>query len=319
MKLIVSLVASNSDTFDQFKAIWVNYIIKIKELYPNLDISFYFLYSEVNVRKDNIISHFTQDYKLVSKTKVNFSSPLYCDFYDEDITGENDRIRYISKSMFKRTLLFFKYLKDTNLLNNDTYVLRTNLTTLFDFNKLMNWLSNKPRNLFIGGSFNGGYQENNTSLSGTNMIMSSDVINYLTNVPYNIEYLNQFSEDEIMSSLVIQHLSVYIINIKRLDLIEISAIPNLNIPYIKPTICYHKCHINDESIFSFRFCTHNRLIDIDCMNILSNEINGTSTLKSYVSQIIDKYKLDLTTETPEYAELFSENTFKINTNKYFFI
>ena len=308
MKLIVSLVASNSEIFDQFKAIWVNYIIKIKELYPDLDICFYFLYSEVNVRKNNIISHFTQDDKL-----------LYCNFYDEDIIGENDRIRYISKSMFKRTLKFFNYLKDTNLLNNDTYVLRTNLTTLFDFNKLMNWLSNKPRNLFIGGSFNGGYQENNTSLSGTNMIMSSDVINYLTNVPYNIEYLKQFSEDEIISLLVIQHLSVYIINIKRLDLIEISAIPNLNIPYIKPTICYHKCYINDESIFSFRFCTHDRLIDIDCMNILSNEINGTSTLNSYVSKIIDKYNFDLTTETPEYAELFSENTFKINTNKYFFI
>lgn len=306
MKLIVSLVASNSEIFDQFKAIWVNYIIKIKELYPNLDISFYFLYSEVNVRKDNIISHFTQDKKL-----------LYCDFYDEDIIGENDRIRYISKSMFKRTLVFFNYLKDNNLLNDNTYVLRTNLTTLFDFNKLMNWLSNKPRNLFIGGSFNGGYKDIYTSLSGTNMIMSYDIINYLTDVPYNIAYLNEFSEDEIMSSLIIQYLSVYIINIKRLDLIEMNAIPNLNIPYIKPTVSYHKCHINDESIFSFRFCTYNRIIDIDCMNILANEINGT--IKSYVSKIIDKYKFDLTTETPEYGELFSENTFKINTNKYFII
>lgn len=305
MKLIVSLVASYSEIFDQFKIIWINYIIKLKQMYPDLDISFYFLYSEVNVRKDRTIYHYTQDKQL-----------LYCDFYDEDITGENDRIRYISKSMFKRTLVFFNHLKDTNLLNNDTYVLRTNLTTLFDFNKLMNWLNFKPRELFIAGSFNGGYQDINTSLSGTNMIMSSDVVDYLSNAPHDIKFLNEFSEDEIMSSLVIQHLNVFIINIKRLDLIEMNAIPELGIPYIKPTVSYHKCHINDESIFSFRFCTHNRLIDIDCMNTLSNDIHSNS-IKDYVSKIIDKYKFELTTETPEYGKLFSEGTFKINTNKYF--
>ena len=305
MKLIVSLVASYSEIFDQFKIIWINYIIKLRQLYPDLNISFYFLYSEVNVRKDRTIYHYTQDKQL-----------LYCDFYDEDITGENDRIRYISKSMFKRTLSFFNHLKDNNLLNNETYILRTNLTTLFDFNKLMKWLNFKPKELFIGGSFNGSYEDINTSLSGTNMIMSSDIINYLSNYPYNIKYLNEYSEDEILSSLVIQNLHVYIINIKRLDLIEIDALPHLNIPYIKPTISYHKCHISDESIFSFRFCTHNRLIDIDCMNVLSNQIHN-SNIQNYVHNIIDKYNFDLTTESPEYGKLFSESTFKINTNKFF--
>lgn len=295
MKLIVSLVASYSEIYDQFKSIWINYIVKIKQLYPDLDISFYFLYSEINVRENRTIYHYTENKQL-----------LYCDFYDEDVS---DKINYISKSMFKRTLVFFNHLKDTNLLNNETYILRTNLTTLFDFNKLMNWLTFKPRKLFIGGSFNGTFQGISTTLSGTNIIISSDIVEYLSNIQHDIYHLNIFSEDQLISSLVIQNLSVSIINIKRLDLIEMNAIPHINLPYIKPTISYHKCYISDESIFSFRFCTLNRIIDIDCMNFLSNKIKHTFTIKNYVSNIIKKYKFELSMEAPEYGELFSENVF----------
>jgi hypothetical protein len=291
MKLIVCIVASCSQVYDAFKIIQINYIIKLKKFYPHLDINFYFLYSVIDVK--DAIYHLDENRKFI-----------YCDFYDKDI--EKRKEGYISKSMFKRSIAFFNHLKNENLLNNDTFILRTNLTTLFDFQKVMQWLNNKPNQLFISGSFIGEYQAKNTTFSGTNIIMSSDVILYLSNIPYNIEYLDRFSEDQLISRIVIQKLPVFIINIKRLDIIEIDAI------YIKPTICYHKCNIGDESIFSFRFKTHNRQIDIECISKLSNDIfNNDFSIGKYIVEIVDKYNFDLTTESQKYGQLYSESTFKL--------
>ena len=298
MKLIVVIVASNSEIYNQFKTIIINYIIKLN----NSNLSFYFLYSDTNVAE-------TEQKLIYNNYNQNL---LFTDFYDKDISGEEDRIKYISKSMFKRTVTFFNYLKINNLLDQDTFVLRTNLTTFFDFNKLFKWLEDKPHNLFFSGSFNGEFLGINTTVSGTNMIMSSDIVDYLSNFKYDLKELDVFSEDETLSLLIIRNLPINVINIKRLDIIEIDPIPELNIPYIQPTVVYHKCPIRDESIFSFRFKTHNRIRDINCMNTLSIDIfDPNFNIEQYVLKLIKLFNFDLNVESPEYSYLYSQKVFTL--------
>lgn len=302
MKLIIAIVSSKSEIYDQFKIILINYMIKLQE-YQDFNLSFYFLYSDLE----------TPD----TEQRLNYNycnnKLLFTDFYDKDVEKSDNNIIYISKSIFKRTIAFFRYLQINNLLDNDTFVLRTNLTTFFDFTKLLKWLSSKPKQLFFSGSFNGSYNDKNTTISGTNMIMSSDVVFNLSKVHYDLPELERFSEDETLSLLIIHNLPISIINIKRLDILEIDPIPELNIPYIKPTISYHKCEIGDESIFSFRFKTHDRLRDIDCMNSLYIDIFDINfTIQQYVLHLINKYKFELNVEAPTYGKLYSEQVFNFN-------
>ena len=299
MKLIVAIVASKSEIYNQFKIILVNYIIKLN----NPDVSFYFLYSDQD----------TPDTEQRLDNNYFGDKLIFTDFYDRDIENVDTHIRYVSKSIFKRTIAFFRYLEKNNFLYNDTFVLRTNLTTFFDFNKLLRWLENKPCNLFFSGSFNGSYQEKNTTMSGTNMIMSSDIVASLSKLHFDLPELTLVSEDETLSLLIIHNLPVSIINIKRLDLMEIDPIPELNIPYIKPTVCFHKCEIGDESIFSFRFKTHDRIRDINCMNKLSIDIFDINfTIEQYVVQLINKYNFNLNKESSMYGKLYSENVFNFD-------
>lgn len=299
MKLIVGIVSSKNEIYDQFKIILVNYMIKMQE-FKEYNLSFYFLYSDLNT----LDTEQRLDYNYCN------NKLLFTDFYDKDVEKCDNNIMYISKSIFKRTIAFFRYLQINNFLDNDTFVLRTNLTTFFDFVKLLKWLSNKPKQLFFSGSFNGAYNDKNTTISGTNMIMSYDIIISLSKLHYDLDELKRFSEDETLSILIINNLPISIINIKRLDMIEIDPIPELNIPYIKPTISYHKCEVYDESIFSFRFKTHNRLRDIDCMNMLSIDIFKVNfTIVQYISHLINKYQFDINVESPTYGKLYSEQVF----------
>lgn len=312
MKIIVGIIASEGDDYDKFKDIWIKNIINIKNNHILTEVfDFYFLYSDPDGK---------------SKRVSYEQCILYTDFYEnKGIPDEYDDFnRNITKSILNRTGVFYSYIRQLLQLDNideynkhktdGLYFIRTNLSTLFDFDKLYKWIENKPKVSFFGGSFNGFYNNLYTTISGTNMVFSLDVMIYISLNYMNLD-LSSYLEDEAISQFIIQNLNVFLINIKRLDFIEMKEVvlPSYTWPATPNSIVYHKTIKGDQDIFSFRFKTFNREHDINVMNSLVDEVQlgKDFNLTNFVNNTADKYNLIISEEAPTYGKLFSENTFKI--------
>lgn len=308
MKIIVGIIASDNDSYKDFKNIWVKNILKVKsDAYLSKLFDFYFLYSDSTCE---------------SKTNIctKTGKVLYVDFYDN-----NDKFEKVTLSLFARTMSFFNYMIESlNLYDEDIclkykneglYFLRTNLSTLFDFKLLAKWFEDKPRMNLLAGSFNGYYNNIYTTFSGTNIIMTYNIMKY---VFFNKEKakLDYLLEDEAISELIIKNLDVFIINIKRLDFIEMEEIDvNGTIwPATPNSIIYHKTIKGDRDIFTFRFKTFNRTNDINVMNYIVNELWKDNYDLNKTVDNISKFhlpELPIVEEGPKYGELFSKRCFKI--------
>lgn len=298
MKVIVCIIASDNMNYTQFKQNWITNIQYVKSdpmLKDSFD--FFFLYSDD-----------TQQNKVVLSEN---NSTLYTDFYDgvaQSSFGD------VTHSILFRTIVFFQSIIKSNPNTDGMYFLRTNISTAFDFKVMFQWLQNKPRNNFFAGSFNGLYYGIDTKMSGTNMVMTFDIIKYLVDNRFDLD-LNMY-EDEAISCMIIQNLDVILLNIKRLDFIEIEASkrPDYYYPAIPCSIVYHKTHIGDEDIFTFRFKTFNRENDIEVMKYIIHEIwkpqyNSNNVVRSVSSMYHPS--LPLQHEAPFYNELYSTTPFKI--------
>lgn len=308
MKIIVGIIASDNDSYNDFKNIWIKNIVKVKkDAYLSKLIDFYFLYSDSKGETKNHIC-------------LDTGEILYVDFYDK-----NDKFEKVTHSLFARTMCFFNHMISClNLLDEKEclrytheglYFLRTNLSTLFDFKLITQWFKDKPKIHFAGGSFNGYYNNIYTTFSGTNIIMTYDVMKY---VFFNKEKarLDCYLEDEAISDLIIQNLGVFIINVKRLDFIEMEEVDvNGTIwPATPNSIIYHKTVKGDKDIFTFRFKTFNRTNDINVMNYIVNELwKDDYDLTKVINQISKFYLpvLPIVEEGPKYRDLFSKKCFKI--------
>jgi hypothetical protein len=313
MKIIISIIASDNLNYTEFKNVWIKHIMYIKNNHVLSKIfDFYFLYSDKNGKSCQV----SLDNKL-----------LYTDFYDNNnIPNDYNEInRNITKSILTRTGSFYIYIRhllkldDNNEYvkhkNKGLYFIRTNLSTLFDFDKLYKWIENKPKISFFSGSFNGFYNNLYTTISGTNMVFSLDVMIYISLNYKNLD-LSIYLEDEAISQLIIQNLKVFLINIKRLDFIEMEQVilKDYTWPKTPNSIIYHKTMIGDQNIFSYRFKTFDRVHDINVMNsIIDDMIKSESNfdLNKFVNETSLKYNLIISEEAPSYGKLFSENTFKI--------
>jgi hypothetical protein len=203
-----------------------------------------------------------------------------------------------------------------NTLEDTTYILRTNLSSLFDFVKMYNYLLDKPKKNFFAGTINGFYNNIYTTISGMNSILSLDTMMYSIDNADNIrEYLKVLKyEDDTMSNYIIRNLNVFLINIKRLDFIEMEEVvlPTHVWPATPKSIIYQKCNINDQGIFSFRFKTFNRTNDIEVMNMLNDNIlKDGFDLNNFVNFMSKSCNYLINTESETYGELFSKKPFKI--------
>jgi hypothetical protein len=312
MKIIIAIVASNNSNYEEFKNVWLKNILQVKkDPYLSQVYDFYFLYSDSNGESKKIM------FNEVGAPKKT----LYIDFYDKQ---DQEQFESISHSIFSRTINFFNYIiSDLNLIEHQLkykedglFFIRTNISTVFDFKLMLKWFENKPKSNFFGGSFNGFYNGLLTTVSGTNLIFSFDVMMYLT---FNKHKVNMkfYLEDEAISQLIIQELHVFIINVKRLDFIEMKAVqvrPDYLWPATPNSIIYHKTQIGDENIFTFRFKTFNRNNDVIVMNYIVNELwKEDFRLNNLVKSVSKLYKPELyiSEEAPLYGELYSKRPFKI--------
>jgi hypothetical protein len=309
MKVIVAIIASKDPLYNHFKEIWIRCINHIKT--TNLNYEFYFIYSEEV--KDNI-SYSLDIY------------PNYTNYYYKYKPFETELMRR-EVIVLNKILDFYEYIRNKlnldnnnsynyNTLEDTTYILRTNLSSLFDFVKMYNYLLDKPKKNFFAGTINGFYNNIYTTISGMNSILSLDTMMYSIDNADNIrEYLKVLKyEDDTMSNYIIQNLNVFLINIKRLDFIEMEEVilPTHVWPATPKSIIYQKCNIGDQDIFSFRFKTFNRINDIEVMNMLNDNIlKDGFNLNNFVDFMSKSCGYLINTESETYGELFSKKPFKI--------
>ncbi len=315
MKVIVAIIASKDPIYNQFKDIWVKCINYIKT--TNFNYEFYFLYSDkiTDESEDNI------NYSLDSYPNyTNYYYKYHHKVYETELMKAQ-------MEMLNKTLNFYEYIKNKlnlndnnhynyNTLEDTTYILRTNLSSLFNFEKLYNYLLDKPKKNFFAGTINGFYNNIYTTISGMNSILSLDTMMYSIDNADNIrEYLKILKyEDDTMSNYIIRNLNVFLINIKRLDFIEMEEVvlPTHTWPATPKSIIYQKCNIGDQDILSFRFKTFNRTNDIEVMNKLNDNIlKDNFNLNNFVDFMSKSCGYLINTESETYGELFSKKPFKI--------
>ncbi len=224
-KVIVGILASEG--YDQFKEIWVKNIKYIKSTSNTFD--FYFIYGGC-----------------CNKIVKN---DFYTDFY-------NDSVESI-KNMTIKTLKFYKYIIENIKFD---FVLRTNLSTLFDFVKMNEWFSNIQEKNFFSGSIISNFSYEYTLISGVNTVFSCDIVNFLNDNFYKFSY--DENEDVETSKMVFN-------NVKNINFKSIIRIDFLS----ENTMLYHKCsEIDNDDIFCFRFKSNNRDNDVKNMNYILNKI-----------------------------------------------
>ena len=270
MKIVLAIIASNNENYNKFKNIWVDNInyFKINSKYSSY-IDFYFLYSE----------------KLNSQSQIpilknyTFHKELYMPY-----EIENRKIRILFK-----TCTFFNFIYSQIDTQDFNFVIRTNLSTFFDLNTMYEWIFNfnnkyKLQHIF-GGPIIDELRGPNTMFSGTCLLLSKPVVNFIGKSYYRIlNSIDRYKEffklnnkefkdsdvpedDELISKYTLYNYPenlLYNIHINRIEIIEQN-----NNKYI----VYHKCTAeNPKDIFIFRFKTLYRNYDIQQMQELLNYI-----------------------------------------------
>lgn len=275
MKIVFGILASNN--LQERKNVWIKSIKKFKTTQNKDLIDFYFLYSENN------IPELTEE---DTRNRTDeFGNKLFYDFYSDT---ENEST---IASFTRRSISILTYLDNTTN-GLPTYFIRTNISTLFDFAQLVEWIHNKPTELFFGGSVVNNIQSTNTFLSGTNLIFSKDVSRFLIENQDNISTdLINLGDDIAISNIIIKNLDINLSLVKRID-------------FMSTAINYHKCVPFDKNIFCFRFSTR----DIQLMDNF-NDMLGSDDFD--LKQFIQNTNSQITSQYPEY-DILSDNIFKLS-------
>lgn len=299
MKLVVSIISSSQSEYLGFKQIWIENIKYIKSQPDIKDlVDFYFL----NCEKDIPITS-----TIVPVSSNGGGTPFYYEFYnyyDEDIR---------QRRVLKKTLNFFTYAKGVyENVDETTFFIRSNLSTLINFRELINWLKTRPNKMFFAGPVVDNFKGRDSILSGTHLIMSFDVMVFLITHYINIwiglhnyncsltvkenteeERINFYVEDDTIISNVLFKLSeLRINNVPRLDFIDIYNFEiteggeTRNINTNLDLVLFHKCNEKDN-IFTYRFKTKSRETDIINMRNIFNHIK-TNSVTFYLQEFINK-------------------------------
>jgi hypothetical protein len=165
------------------------------------------------------------------------------------------------------------------------FIIRTNMSTLVDFEKVIKYVKKLPKRDFYGGPFIGqlGIKP---LISGTCILMSLDMAKYIVVNRDKID--TSLNEDVGLSNLVdtTPHLTI---NIKRID-------------FIDNKVLFHKCTVGDDSVFLFRFKSNYRTYDSELMRKVLESRKNLHTIYE---------KFDISSELSIYSELFSNTPFLV--------
>ena len=250
LKLIVCIIASENPDYNNFKELWKANINYIKTNRNNkIEYDFYFVYGG----ETNKINH------------INYYTELY---YDIPETLPN----ILRKTI--RSFEYFSHIYDKGKSHKqDFFVLRTNISTIFDFEKYTMWLDRSPLQNFLGGSMIEGYLGYGTTFSGTNTVMSFDIMKFI--IKHQDRFIYTYNEDTELSSLVMYNTNCYIKTMKRLD-------------FLNNKVIFHRCKLYNSDICCYRFKSNDRKRDYALAKIILDLIHNGKNVNDYVIDNFDE-------------------------------
>lgn len=244
MHLAIAVIASPGKEYEDMKQLWIQ---NTKDLYnnsPQLQLSTFFLYGENDGNGHFGISD-------LSYSVHDLSNGCY----DFVVSNLSENLRNI----ITKTLCFTKYILTESSFRPD-FILRTNLSTLFDIPKFFHFLSNvsntSTTKLLFGGTFVHGFSGSCTWFSGTNLTFSYETAKLLYKYSSFINAIPSQDDVSLSSFLVNQfpH-KIAFFNIPRVDFVE-----NISLKYTSL--------VTDlGEVFCFRFKTKDREHDSSKMKI----------------------------------------------------
>ncbi len=259
--IVVGILASHKDVYDALKQVWEE---NIKHYHTKL--------------KLNKTNQCTYDFVFI------YGSENYQDrekYYWTDLyTGHSETAR----NMLRKTITFYEYIEE----RFPTYdlILRTNVSTLFDFRQLNEWFINVPVEQFFGGSMINGPHLQNFDISGTNMVISRDLVQCIIQHQYKFAF--NLNEDVEMSRFIMNESGSFHKSMKRMD-------------FLDGEILYHRCTTHSV-VFCYRFKSNDRMRDVELMRQVMIELHEHGTVKG----ILKSLELPTREEVPELS-FFSEH------------
>jgi len=247
---ILIIATDNNSIYRHFIEIWEKY------MNINSNIKCYLLYNDPTIKKEYII----ETNKIITKYKES-----------------------IRPGVLQKTLKAMEILSKNKIIEKYDYIIRTNLSTFWIYERLIEYLKNIPKSGFFGSPIMELKDNNNIKTgefgSGTCMIFSKELIKII------VDNINNFClerADDVAISLLLIRNNINITNIERYDFTD-GSISNINsrINQIKKDIFIirvknpereHIDHIIIDKLYN-HYYKKNKLIDeIKSMDILNNEL-----------------------------------------------
>lgn len=282
MKIIFGILASKNENYSKFIDIWIDNIKRFKKGPLKEYIDFYFLYTEKDSQPNSIFSYSEikeNEGTLPSNGKDTFTDDTYTIYYN--YYSEYKKDDSLMDSFVRRTIGVLDYLNKREKLGD--YFIRTNLSTLFQFDILIKWAETLPLKNMIAGTIIDNINSIYTHLSGTNIVLTRDLMYFiLVNREHVLKSSILNGDDARISSLVIENINVCLLLIKRLDFIKIKD---------KNLILFESTKTSNN-LFCYRFKTENRITDTKVMNLLLNRFYDKDfNILDFITEIIKNKEL----------------------------
>jgi hypothetical protein len=297
-KIVFGILASTNEHYSKFIEIWIENIKKFKSSKSSSLIDFYFIYAEPHQSEFSM----SPEYDV-----CNPEQPLYYNYYSK--YNENDSMM---DSFLNRTICLLDHLQLTPF----DYFIRTNLSTLFHLDILIQKIQTLPEYNLIAGPPIDKLNSIHTHISGTNILLSRDLVDFLLlNKECLLDESVLHGDDQRISSLIIENLNVNLLLIKRLDFIEMNYDGD---KYIPPSIIFQNCY-DINNLFCYRFKTTNRENDIKYMKMLQQHMylenfNPLQFVMSLVNDPDAPYE-ETSSQNTDYDNL-THTIFQIKNNAY---
>jgi hypothetical protein len=280
-KIVFGILASTNEHYSKFIEIWIENIKKFKSGTSSSLIDFYFIYAEPHQSEFSM----SPEYDV-----CNPEQPIYYNYYSKYNINDS-----MMDSFVNRTICLLDHLQSTPF----DYFIRTNLSTLFHLDILIQRIQKFTKYNLIAGSPIDKLNSIHTHISGTNILLSRDLVDFLLlNKECLLDESVLHGDDQRISSLIIENLNVNLLLLKRLDFIEMNYDGD---KYIPPSIIFQNCY-DINNLFCYRFKTTNRDNDIKYMKMLQQHmyLENFNPLQFVMSLVNDP-------DAP-YKETFSQNT-----------
>lgn len=294
MKCVIGVISSPGSGYDDMKDIWFQNV------------------NEFNKRseKDKVYLFFLEGHERYDTTPYTIEQLSENHIYKFKANCEEK-----FENLLRKSLIFFQYVKEfynEKIDNEYTFVIRSNLSTLFNLDRVFKLLKeiNKEMldencDLFIGGSVIDFYYGLGTLYSGTNITMSLSLVKIVgSNVN---KVMNTAKEDDVALSrwsILNNRENLLSQDIMRVDFIEDFKKDN-------HILLNSITNIEDEKIFCYRFKTKNRENDSKLMKILLEKLYDKD-FKLIEFIIENKGDRKVYVKNQKYANSYAKKCFRFN-------